>query len=156
MERRLVATLDDVATGSHRAHIHNATVSWTISGRFLRCYCVDSAVEHVTFAQFGSEAVVSLCIFGVDSLAIYYCTGESFVVALPFGVRRVCALQRGLLVQRTAETSFAGSLPTLFSLLGPRSEFKMLGLGRATDLDRTTRQLLLSPTPTRIDGAVPV
>ncbi|KAJ2221394.1 Anaphase-promoting complex subunit 1, partial [Coemansia sp. RSA 520] len=156
MERRLVATLDDVATGSHRAHIHNATVSWTISGRFLRCYCVDSAVEHVTFAQFGSEAVVSLCIFGVDSLAIYYCTGESFVVALPFGVRRVCALQRGLLVQRTAETSFAGSLPTLFSLLGPRSEFKMLGLGRTTDLDRTTRQLLLSPTPSRIDGAIPV
>ncbi|KAJ1853602.1 Anaphase-promoting complex subunit 1 [Coemansia sp. RSA 1822] len=156
MERRLVATLDDVATGSHRAHIHESTVSWTVSGRFLRCYRVDSAVEHVTFAQFGSEAVVSLCIFGVDTLAIYYCTGESFIVALPFGVRRVCALQRGLLVQRAAETSFAGSLPTLFSLLGPRSEFKMLGIGRATDLDRTSRQLLLSPTPARIDGAVPV
>ncbi|KAJ1720673.1 hypothetical protein LPJ61_006132, partial [Coemansia biformis] len=48
-------------------------------------------------------------------------------------------------------------LPTLFSLLGPRSEFKMLGLSRAPDLDRMRRQngrqLMLSPTPTRADGA---
>ncbi|KAJ2356307.1 Anaphase-promoting complex subunit 1 [Coemansia sp. RSA 2618] len=91
-------------------------------------------------------------------LDIHYHTGEAFPVGLPFSVRRVCALQQGLLVQRTAEAAFAGSLPTLFSLLGPLSEFKMLGLGRAPDLDRIVRQrqLLLSPEPSRTDGAVQV
>ncbi|KAJ2825618.1 Anaphase-promoting complex subunit 1, partial [Coemansia erecta] len=160
MERRLVATLDDAATGSHRAHIHGTTVSWTLDRRFVRCFCVDTGIEHVSFARFGGSAapVVSLCIFGVDMLDIHYHTGEAFPVGLPFSVRRVCALQQGLLVQRTAEAAFAGSLPTLFSLLGPLSEFKMLGLGRAPDLDRIVRQrqLLLSLEPSRTDGAVQV
>ncbi|KAJ2369050.1 Anaphase-promoting complex subunit 1 [Coemansia sp. RSA 2610] len=162
----LAAALDDAATGSHRAHTQGTAVSWTVDGRFVRSFRAGGAVsaaivEHVAFTRFtGSEGpVVSLCVFGADTLVIHYYTGESFSVALPFGVERACALQQGLLVQRrAAEPAFAGSLPTLFSLLGPRSEFKMLGLGRAPDMDRMgrQRQLLLSPTPARTDGAIPV
>ncbi|KAJ2700016.1 hypothetical protein H4R19_005496, partial [Coemansia spiralis] len=175
-----VPALDDPATGSHRAYAAGGAVSWTRNGRFVRSFRLDSVahapgtkpgVEHVVFARFsdaGGDAEVALCLFRVDTLTIHCYSGAAFTIALPFGVRSAHPLQIGLLVQcRAADAAdageFAASLPTLFSLLGPRSEFKMLGLSRAPDLDRMRRQtghqLMLSPTPSRTDGpgaAIPV
>ncbi|KAJ2719890.1 Anaphase-promoting complex subunit 1, partial [Coemansia sp. Benny D115] len=116
-----------------------------------------AAIEHAVFTRFKADAasssgsgdgeayVVALCVFRTDMLNIYYHSGESFSVSLPFGVRSVHAIQTGLLVQRrstdAAEASmFTASLPTLFSLSNPRSEFKMLGINRNPDLDRARRQ----------------
>ncbi|KAJ2452675.1 Anaphase-promoting complex subunit 1 [Coemansia sp. RSA 2336] len=164
---RLVAVLDDAATGCHRAQLHNTTVSWSVNGRFVRSFRMSetkSAIEHVSFARFAAKPnvpVVSLCIFGIDTLNVYYYSGESFVVALPFAVARVCSLQQGLLVQRqvTESSVFGSSLPSLFSLQSPRSEFTMLGLGQVPDVDRVARHqhIMLSPTPSRATGsAIPV
>ncbi|KAJ1944862.1 hypothetical protein GGF37_001990, partial [Kickxella alabastrina] len=92
-----------------------------------------TVVEHIVFARFyagdsSSDDLrdVALCIFRTDSLNIHYYTGEAFTMALPFGVRSVHPLHTGLLVQRRCTASaesnlFAPSLPTIFSLLGPRS-----------------------------------
>ncbi|KAJ1750221.1 Anaphase-promoting complex subunit 1 [Coemansia sp. RSA 1821] len=164
---RLVAVLDDTATGCHRAQLHNTTISWSVNGRFVRSFRMSETkptIEDVLFARFATEPnvpVVSLCIFGIDTLNIYYYSGESFLVALPFAVARVCSLQQGLLVQRQATESlvFGSSLPSLFSLQSPRSEFTMLGLGHLPDMDRVTRNqhVMLSPTPSRAtSGAIPV
>ncbi|KAJ2782495.1 Anaphase-promoting complex subunit 1 [Coemansia javaensis] len=164
----LAATLDDLEGGWHGAYTAGASVVWTLNGRFVRRLQFDAAadVEHVVFARFGGEdgaaAQVALCVFQVDSVGIHYRAGEGFRVALPFSVCSVHALHSGLLVQRRTTAAAAGAdgsdgalfgaqLPTLFSLLGPRSEFKMLGLSR--DLDqarqREGRALVLSPTPPR-------
>ncbi|PIA18429.1 hypothetical protein COEREDRAFT_13970 [Coemansia reversa NRRL 1564] len=174
--RRLAAVLDDPVTGNHKAYVVETTISWTVDGRFVRSFRLDSIIrqqeavavaDHIVFARFreadvsrASAVAVALCIFCVDMLTIHYYSGEAFSVSLPFGVRSVYALHTGLLVQRTDASdagAFATSLPTLFSLLGPRSEFKMLGLSRSPDLHRMRahqqgRQLLLSPTPSRIEG----
>ncbi|KAJ2082738.1 Anaphase-promoting complex subunit 1 [Coemansia sp. RSA 988] len=176
LKRRLVAVLNDVATGNHKAHVTETTISWTVDGRFVRSFRLDSiirqqetvaAADHIVFARFreadaprASAVSVALCVFRVDMLTIHYYSGEAFSVSLPFGVRSVYALHTGLLVQRTDASdsgAFATSLPTLFSLLGPRSEFKMLGLSRSPDPYRMRahqqgRQLLLSPTPSRVEG----
>ncbi|KAJ2614295.1 Anaphase-promoting complex subunit 1 [Coemansia sp. RSA 1365] len=174
--RRLVAVLDDAVTGNHKAYVVKTTISWTVNGRFVRSFRLDSIIkqqeavataDHIVFARFreadvsrASAVAVALCIFRVDMLTIHYYSGEAFSVSLPFGVRSVYALHTGLLVQRADASdagAFATSLPTLFSLLGPRSEFKMLGLSRSPDLHRMRahqqgRQLLLSPTPSRVEG----
>ncbi|KAJ2805316.1 Anaphase-promoting complex subunit 1 [Coemansia guatemalensis] len=174
--RRLVAVLDDAVTGNHKAHVAETTISWTVDERFVRSFRLDSvirqqetvsAADHIVFARFreadaprASAVAVALCVFRVDMLTIHYYSGEAFSVSLPFGVRSVYALYTGLLVQRTDASdagAFAISLPTLFSLLGPRSEFKMLGLSRSPDPHRMRahqqgRQLLLSPTPSRVEG----
>ncbi|KAJ1722843.1 Anaphase-promoting complex subunit 1 [Coemansia erecta] len=93
-----------------------------------------------------------------DMLAIRYYSGEAFGISLPFSIQSVHALHVGLLVQRrvndSAETSpFATSVPTIFSLLSARGEFKVLGIKRTLDPDYMRRQRdkqpLLSPTPTR-------
>ncbi|KAI8321434.1 hypothetical protein GQ54DRAFT_304777 [Martensiomyces pterosporus] len=84
-------------------------------------------------------------------------------MSLPFGVRSVFPLHIGLLVQRkTTDPSdknlFAARLPTIFSLLSPRSEFKMLGLSPSDDLEmihrHKSRQLVLSPAPSTGEGAI--
>ncbi|KAJ2020186.1 Anaphase-promoting complex subunit 1 [Coemansia sp. RSA 2337] len=184
----LVASLDDNATGSHRAYYlsNDGTVSWVLNGRFVRSFRADSAgklpleaaigVDHVIFTRFKEEGLgdagtcaVALCIFRSDQLVIHFYSGDEFGVMLPFGVRAVHSLYTGLLIQskaarRSADNSlFATELPTFFSLLGPRSEFKMLGLNRSLDLDRMRGQrdslFILSPAPARSDdlgSSIPV
>ncbi|KAJ1886615.1 hypothetical protein LPJ66_009541, partial [Kickxella alabastrina] len=139
-----------------------------------------AVVEHIVFARFytgdsSSDDLrdVALCIFRTDALNIHYYTGEAFTMALPFGVRSVHPLHTGLLVQRRCTASaesnlFAPSLPTIFSLLGPRSEFKMLGVSRSADMDRMRKQqqqqqrsaqFMLSPSPAcagSSDASIPI
>ncbi|KAJ2875111.1 Anaphase-promoting complex subunit 1 [Coemansia aciculifera] len=184
----LVASFDDNATGSHRAYYlsNDGTVSWVLDGRFVRSFRADSAgkppleaaisVDHVVFTRFKEEGssdtgtcAVALCIFRSDQLVIHFYSGDEFGVMLPFGVRTVRSLYTGLLVQSKAASRstdnglFAAELPTFFSLLGPRSDFKMLGLNRSLDLDRMRGQrdslFILSPAPARNDdlsSAIPV
>ncbi|KAJ2620936.1 Anaphase-promoting complex subunit 1 [Coemansia sp. RSA 1358] len=185
----LTAFLDDIATGCHRAHSIGAAISWSLNGRFVRSFRLSSTAKplsaaqdavHVVFARFkdtansnsstntGCAFTVALCIFGTDTLGIHYYSGESFMLTLPFSVQSVYPLQAGLIVQRKiadpADMSpFASSTPIFFSLLGPRSEFKMIGLSRSIDLDimrkQKRRQIVLSPTPAKndiADGSLPI
>ncbi|KAJ2330372.1 hypothetical protein GGI00_003737, partial [Coemansia sp. RSA 2681] len=179
-EQELAASLDDNNTGSHRAYISSddGTVSWVLNGRFVRSFRADSAgrlrpqaatsVDHIVFTRFKEEEAsdaatyaIALCIFRFDELVIHYYSGEEFGVMLPFVVRAVHSLHTGILVQSKAAPGctdsglFAAELPTFFSLLGPRSEFKMLGLNRSLDLDRMRGQrdslFILSPAPAASD-----
>ncbi|KAJ2813001.1 Anaphase-promoting complex subunit 1 [Coemansia furcata] len=188
LSQALVASFDDNATGCHKAYYHSSdgTVSWVLNGRFVRSFRadgagkspleVDTSVDHVIFTRFKEEGysdvgtcTVALCIFRPDQLIIHYYSGDEFGVMLPFGVRAAHSLYTGLLVQSKAVTEstdnglFTADLPTFFSLLGPRSEFKMLGLNRSLDLDRMRGQrdslFILSPAPARGDdlgSSIPV
>ncbi|KAJ1664368.1 Anaphase-promoting complex subunit 1 [Coemansia sp. RSA 1646] len=177
-----IASLDDAATaGYHRAFLSKGVVSWSVDGRFLRSFRLNSTAKplvdtqdavHLVFAKFNdsggadSTLSVSLCIFGSDTLTIHCYSGESYTVALPFGVQNVAALREGIVVQRRAadpadSSPFSSNIPTFFSLLGPRSEFKMIGLSRPADLDAIRklngREIVLSPTPAKhSSGTVPV
>ncbi|KAJ1948991.1 Anaphase-promoting complex subunit 1 [Linderina macrospora] len=162
-----------IATIVDDGHIHQATldgleVAWTLDGAFQRQLSYDSIlhsvshapIEHIVFARFressGAETpTVALCVFRPDMLHICYHTGEKFVVALPFGVCRVFSMYIGILVQReysdaTDSGIHTGKLPTIFSLMSPFSEFKMLGLNKTMDLASACRQsrrsFVLSPT----------
>ncbi|KAJ2160863.1 Anaphase-promoting complex subunit 1 [Coemansia sp. RSA 552] len=154
--QRQVAVLDDPVLGIHKAFLKDGTVSWTLNGRFVRSFRLTQGpqLEHALFARFSepqAQVEPALCLFLPETLSIYYHSGEAFTISLPFGVRQAFALQTGLLVQRRAAAESRGfaNLPTLFSLMGPRCEFKMLGLGRSLDLDRVRRGLMLSPTPNK-------
>ncbi|KAJ2848774.1 hypothetical protein GGI22_005663, partial [Coemansia erecta] len=178
-----IASLDDAsATGYHRAFLSKGAVSWSVSGRFLRSFRLSSTakpsldkqdVAKVVFARFdendgaSSTPSVALCIFSSDTLAIHCYSGESFAVALPFGVQSVATLREGIVVQRRAadpadSSPFSPSIPSFFSLLGPRSEFKMIGLSRPTDLEAARKLnsregIILSPTPAKhTSGAVSI
>ncbi|KAJ2778516.1 Anaphase-promoting complex subunit 1 [Coemansia interrupta] len=158
-------------------------VTWKVDDRLVRSFLFTKSsldsdhgspatglLEHAVFTRFNSEGrcsdtdhgdhqyTVALCLFHKDMLAIRYYSGEAFGISLPFSIRSVHALHVGLLVQRkvidSAETSpFAANIPTIFSLLSARGEFKVLGVKRALDTDYMRRQrgkqTLLSPTPTR-------
>ncbi|KAJ2596316.1 Anaphase-promoting complex subunit 1, partial [Coemansia sp. RSA 1722] len=174
----LVASLDDVSAGSHKALLvdGDSSIQWTFNGKFVRSFLLDSGtaldpersspsacVEHALFTKFrtgknGDASTVALCLFYSDTLDIHYHSGEAFAVSLPFTVHSAHALQTGLLIQRSSSESpeqsvFASSLPTIFSLQSPRGEFKMLGIDRSADPGRIYKQkgkgLLLSPTPAR-------
>ncbi|KAJ2557116.1 Anaphase-promoting complex subunit 1 [Coemansia sp. RSA 1933] len=185
-----IASLDDASTDTrHRAFLSDNVVSWSVDGAFLRSFRLTSTTKpppppsdsqsgsqeaaHILFARFSDcdtsngMPSVALCIFGSDTLAIHCHSGESFAVALPFGVQSVAALREGIVVQRRAadphdSSPFSPTLPAFFGLLGVRSEFKMLGISRPTDLDAArkihTQGLVLSPTPAKhtSPGAVPV
>ncbi|KAJ2604637.1 Anaphase-promoting complex subunit 1 [Coemansia sp. RSA 1804] len=166
------------ASGYHRALISKGVVSWTVDGRFLRSFCLGStaaakshaqASAQVAFARFNDSSgpssaslTVALCIFGDDTLMIHCYSGASFAVALPFSAQAVCVLREGIIVQRRAadpseSSPFSPAVASLFSLLGPRNEFRMVGLSRSADLDPARRQrgrnIMLSPTPAK-HGAV--
>ncbi|KAJ2658380.1 Anaphase-promoting complex subunit 1 [Coemansia sp. RSA 1200] len=168
------------ASGFHRALISKGVVSWTVDGRFLRSFCLNSTATakphaqtsaQVTFARFNDSSgpssaslTVALCIFGDDTLMIHCYSGASFAVALPFSAQAVCVLREGIIVQRRAadpseSSPFSPAVVSLFSLLGPRNEFRMVGLSRSADLDPARRQrsrnIMLSPTPAK-HGAVSV
>ncbi|KAJ2489864.1 Anaphase-promoting complex subunit 1 [Coemansia sp. RSA 2050] len=179
--QELVASFDDSSIGCHRAYYlrSDGTVSWVLNGRFVRSFRADGvgkplpeaaiAVDRVVFTRFkeegssdaGGSYAVALCIFRSDQLVIHFYSGDEFEILLPFGVRAAHPLHAGLLVQSKAATAsaenglFSGDLPTFFSLLSPRGEFKMLGLNRSLDLDRMRGQrdslFILSPAPARTD-----
>ncbi|KAJ1817048.1 Anaphase-promoting complex subunit 1, partial [Coemansia sp. RSA 2675] len=182
--QELVASFDDSGTGRHKAYYlrSDGTVSWVLNERLVRSFRADGvgkpfpeaaiAVDRVVFTRFmeeGSGDTVALCIFRSDQLVIHFYSGDEFGVLLPFGVRAAHSLHTGLLVQSNAATVsadsglFSGDLPTFFSLLSPRGEFKMLGLNKSLDLDRMRGQrdslFILSPAPTRsddLDSTIPI
>ncbi|KAL1925795.1 uncharacterized protein VTP21DRAFT_678 [Calcarisporiella thermophila] len=76
----------------------------------------------------------ALCVLLVESMKIILPNGEEYTLHLPFLVRRVMALDIGLLLQRETEegelqaTSNTSALASLYSLLDPLDEFKMVSI----------------------------
>ncbi|KAJ2854505.1 Anaphase-promoting complex subunit 1, partial [Coemansia erecta] len=190
---KLVASLDDASAGSHKALLvedNGSVIQWTFNSKFVRSFLLGASasiasgrerslqsstcVEHALFTRFrtgkdNNACTVALCLFYSDTLDIHYHSGEAFAVSLPFAVHSAYALQIGLLIQRCSSdlsepSVFASNLPTIFSLLSPRSEFRMLGIDRSADPSRLykqrSRSFLLSPTPTHpgnsTDDYVPI
>ncbi|KAF0303970.1 Anaphase-promoting complex subunit 1 [Amphibalanus amphitrite] len=110
--------------GAHRAFTLDAPVS-----NALRCEYTSSAAAHVLSehppqATDASQRIAALSCVSAAAVHSWTDDGEHFITPLPFQVRRLWAMNEGLLVERHVTED--DKLPTLFSLLHPLDDIAPL------------------------------
>ncbi|KAJ0979367.1 hypothetical protein J5N97_014841 [Dioscorea zingiberensis] len=92
-------------SGDHEIFIRGNRIIWSMGSRVHKRYTSSNSVIMACWCRMDAISDALLCVLQVDSLSIYYTSGEVVCIPLPYAITSIWPLPFGLLLQKSMDGS---------------------------------------------------
>ncbi|KAH7677904.1 Anaphase-promoting complex subunit 1 protein [Dioscorea alata] len=92
-------------SGDHEIFIRGNRIIWSMGSQVHKRYTASNSIIMACWCRMDAISDALLCVLQVDSISIYYTSGEVVCIPLPYGIASIWPLPFGLLMQKSMDGS---------------------------------------------------